>query len=218
MGRHSSHEYSVKNTFVDIQIPEEEQQYGRSQRTVSDTAAGQFEQAPIDSGMKARLEEYRLARTPSPFMHPAQNPIAPMLDMQLLPGCGYDLAGGNMPIAFGDFDIPDFALVGFEGIDAQGHVYDPSNGMNMYDPSSGMYMPYDWSMQSGYEGYEGYSMMAGMPMEGGMDEFGNCIAMMPDGSVGHTEQLMAQLSEKLGHNGQPELAEHFPNCTEGMVV
>lgn len=159
-------------------------------------AANPDGQAPVDSGLKGRLEDYLAARTPSPFLHPAAEPTDASLLMNMMPlpgpglGCGYDNIGGNAPIAFGDLP-PDFELTGFDGGDAQ-----PNFGGGMpYDPSSGMYLGgYDWSMQYGHECYP---MMGGMPLEGGVDEFGNCLPVLPNGGVGHTEQLLAALSEKL---------------------
>lgn len=212
MGRHTSHEYQVKNTFVEIQIPPEEQQFSRSQRALTEGEAGQGDQVPSEDGLKGRLAEYLAARTPSPFMHPAQDPTALPYGLAQLPGCGYDAVGGNMPIAFGDLP-PDFELSGFEGLDGQGNY----SAAMPYDPATGMFMPYDWSMQFNPDCYP---MMGGVPVEGGIDEFGNCLSMMPNGGVGHTEQLLAALSEKLAAGrdngmGQPGLSYE---CPEGATV
>jgi hypothetical protein len=211
MGRHVSHEYQVRNTFVEIPIPEED--FVRGRHALSADQAGHSvpsEQAPLDSSLnKGRLDEYLAARTPSPMMHPAQDPTDLMMQMQHLPGCGYAPGAGNL-IAFGDLP-PDFELTGFDTGDAQCNF---AGGMT-YDPNSGMYMPYDWSMQFGADGNMCYPMMGGL--EGGVDEFGNCLSMMPDG--GHTEQLLAALSEKLSAGrdngmGQPGLAD----CQDGSVI
>jgi len=157
------------------------------------------------------------------MMHPAADPTdAAALMMAPLPMGANGYECGSMPIAFGDLP-PDFELTGFDGVDGLLAFDGDFQGMP-YDPNSGMYMPYDWSMM---QFSPDYNMMGGMGMEGALDEFGNCIPMMPQGN--NAEQLLAALSEKLaadkGTGFQPGLSGDYiegapvlPDYTEGVIV
>jgi len=139
-----------------------------------------------------------MAKTPSPFLHPAHAP-SDLLQMQPLPG--YDLPGNGMNIAFGDIPA-DFSLSGFD----EENVANYTQGM-MYDPASGMYVTYDWQMPYN----QGCYPMMG-DMQGGLPEdfqIGGLMPMQQNGGNGNAEQLLAALSEKLaaGKGNLPEGAD-----------
>jgi len=52
-----------------------------------------------------------------------------------------------------------------------------------------------------------------------MDEFGNCMGMMPNNGVGHTEQLLAALSEKISAGRDNGMGQPMSmDCQENGVV
>lgn len=191
MGRQNTHAFQVKNTFVEL-VPSEETDFSRSQRAMSagdaDGDNAHLMQVPQDDNF--------MAQTPSPFLHPAQAPDGALLQMPPL-NQGYEFAGSNLPIAFGDLPA-DFNVNGFDGGDADANY---AQGMT-YDPVSGTFVAYDWASQFGHNGY---NMMGAMPIDGSIEEFqiDGCIPMVHCGT-GHTDQLLAALSEKLAAGKGPE--------------
>jgi len=214
MGRITAQEYQIQNTYVEAQVPAEDQQFLRGQRSES------FETQEM---LKSRQFDLIDARTPSPFMHPAPDPTnhGNMLMMNMLPppgGCAdFSNSGGNLPIAFGDFS-PDFGEITGFAEDQSGY----GAGMT-YDPNSGMYMPYDWSngmMQYGGNEWGGSypSMMGGPSLDGGVDQFGNCIGMMENGGIDQTQSLLAALGNKLAQDRDDSLGQPgLESCREGAT-
>jgi hypothetical protein len=179
MGRSKGHAYQVKNTFVECTVPSEDADYSRSGRTMS---ANDMDNQHV--GAHLSQDDNFMAKTPSPFLHPAHAPSEALLQMPPLQG--YDLPSNGM-IAFGDIPA-DFSLSGFE----EEHQTNNYSQAMMYDPASGMYMAYDW--QAAYN--QGcFPMMA--EMQNGMGEEFQLNGNFPM-QQNSTETLLAALGEKLG--------------------
>jgi hypothetical protein len=201
MVRQAEQGYQVKNTFVEVQIPENEAE--KKERAVSEdtfdpkAATLQVNDFP--------LKEYLAAGTPSPFLHPAMAPndMSTMMQMVPLPGLGFDSSMmADMPTAFGDLPA-DFDLTNAYDANSQGNY----NQNFIYDPNTGMYMAYDWSATFGGD------CINMMPVESHLgDEYG-CVPYTSNG--GNTEHLMAALSEKL-HAGRDVIQSGMsPDCADG---
>jgi len=118
--------YQVKNTCVELVPQDEEVDFPRSQRTVSDTGAPNQTPEMVSS---------YIPQTPSPFMQSQPDPVFMPYPMDLMGQMGQG-------ISFGSFGVEDNCQMQPAFNCADG------NGQNMYmswDPNTGAFMPYEYT-------------------------------------------------------------------------
>lgn len=182
MGRvNDKHSYQVKNTFVELVPSQEDADYLRGQRAMSDCAGEHRGNAqPVHEQTE---EASTMPMTPSPFMHPC----APPGGVYMQP---YNAFGDGLPpIVFGEHGSEEsYGMMSYEFGNMPG-AFVP--GAMQYDPCSGTYMAgYDWCMTYDNSGYPMMDVNADMGAEG----------------PGHTEALMAALSDKIAQDKSGEEA------------
>mmetsp|Transcript_43529 Transcript_43529/g.79681 ORF Transcript_43529/g.79681 Transcript_43529/m.79681 type:complete len:454 (-) Transcript_43529:219-1580(-) len=183
MGRVTDkHSYQVKNTFVELVPSNEDAQFLRGQRAMSDCCGGAAEaRAMVQIHHEQTPESAAMPRTPSPFLHPC----APPGGIYVPPYGGPD---DGLPIAFGD-DMGGYGMPSYDYSNMPG-TFVP--GGMPYDPCQGTYMGgYDWCMSYDNSGYGMMDVQTDMATAEGQ---------------GTTEALMAALSDKISQDKQGDEA------------
>jgi hypothetical protein len=211
MGHLKAHEYQVKNTIDEMEIPvdESEVQYNRAaHRTLSD---GDFDQAQTETHMTSKCE-YMNAMTPSPLLHPFLAPTDPNMMMEILPPSSIAYEGSSdMPVAFGDLPV-DFEPSAFDRSDMQANF----DQALVYDPNSDMYLGYDWTLQSDPNCFDMMNGMSSMECNLGNDYEG--MGYVATGEPGQAEQLLAALHEKIVADRDMDPSGMPTDCTDGASV